>query len=159
MRILVCGGRKFGYANEPKISTDEYRKRMDERYFILSTLESLAIEYSKYYNPDDNWLPSDIEIISGRATGADSVAADWAIVNWCKLHEYPANWSKYGRSAGFIRNAQMLSEGKPDLVVAFPGGKGTAHMIRLAKDVGIKVLEHNFPAAPTNRNPNAEFYV
>jgi len=53
----------------------------------------------------------------------------------------PAEWDKFGRRAGPLRNEQMLREGKPDVVVAFPGGRGTAHMVRIAKEAGIDVLE------------------
>ena len=54
---------------------------------------------------------------------------------------YPADWDTHGRGAGPIRNKQMLEEGKPDLVIAFPGGKGTANMIGQAKEAGIPVRE------------------
>lgn len=128
MKILVCGGRKFG-ANK------------EEYYHILNVLNDLAKKYSKEYKPEENWLPIDITIISGMAKGADSVAANWAIANWAQLEEYPADWDKYGMSAGYKRNMQMLVEGKPDLVVAFPGGKGTANMIKLAEKANIEVLK------------------
>ena len=55
--------------------------------------------------------------------------------------EYPAPWKRFGPSAGGIRNQQMLDEGKPDLVVAFPGGKGTADMVRRAENAGVKVIK------------------
>lgn len=80
-------------------------------------------------------------IISGGARGVDSAAIDWAVVNWCPFKEYKADWQQYGKAAGVIRNRQMLDEGKPDLVVAFPGGKGTAHMVSIAKERGIPVKE------------------
>lgn len=54
---------------------------------------------------------------------------------------YHADWNAHGRSAGPIRNAKMLAEGKPDLVVAFPGGKGTAHMVGIARKAGVPVVE------------------
>jgi hypothetical protein len=41
----------------------------------------------------------------------------------------------------------MLREGKPDLVIAFPGGRGTAHMTRIALEAGLKVIEIAKPAA------------
>ena len=52
---------------------------------------------------------------------------------------YPAQWDVYGRRAGPIRNQEMIDEGKPDGVVAFPGGKGTADMVRRAEAAGLKV--------------------
>lgn len=78
-------------------------------------------------------------IIEGGATGADLLAQAWAIDNEVDCETYFAEWKKHGRAAGAIRNARMLSEGKPDLVVAFPGGKGTADMVRRAQVAGIKV--------------------
>lgn len=147
MRILVCGGRDFGhidrYQQHHEPDAYEVRKAEKEYQFVFSKLQDIAERYSKYYDPDDNWLPSDIEIISGMASGVDSVAVDWATCNWCKWHEYPANWEEYGKRAGYIRNKQMLDEGKPDLVVAFPGGRGTAMMVKLARHAGVEVIEFN----------------
>ena len=54
--------------------------------------------------------------------------------------EYPAEWGKYGRGADYKRNIQMLKEGDPDLVLAFPGGRGTENMIAEAKKAGVPVI-------------------
>ena len=51
---------------------------------------------------------------------------------------FPADWKVRGRAAGHIRNQQMLDEGRPHLVVAFPGGRGTADMVRRARAAGIE---------------------
>lgn len=80
-------------------------------------------------------------IITGGANGADDLAAQWAMRNEVDLDEYHAKWGKYGKAAGPIRNARMLEEGKPDIVIAFPGGKGTADMVRKSKKAGIEVIE------------------
>lgn len=122
-KILVCGGRDY----------NDYDK-------VREVLSKIADENSKEYNPNDNWLPSDIMIISGGARGADTLAIDWAIVNYAQFKEYEADWDKHGKAAGPIRNAEMLKE-VPDLVVAFPGGKGTLDIVTKAKQAGIKVLE------------------
>lgn len=53
---------------------------------------------------------------------------------------YPADWRRDGKSAGYRRNRRMLSEGRPDLVIAFPGGPGTAHMVEIAEKAGVPVL-------------------
>ena len=53
---------------------------------------------------------------------------------------YMADWKRLGRKAGPIRNQRMLVEGKPDLVVAFPGGKGTAGMVTLARNASVEVI-------------------
>jgi len=54
---------------------------------------------------------------------------------------FPPEWKRYGPKAGPIRNKQMLDEGRPDLVVAFPGGNGTNDMVKKAKAAGIEVIE------------------
>jgi hypothetical protein len=85
----------------------------------------------------------DSVIIQGCAKGADEMAWDWAKANAVQYESYPANWNKYGKRAGYIRNVQMLNEGKPDLVIAFPGGKGTQMMINLAEAAGVPVVKIN----------------
>lgn len=89
-----------------------------------------------------DWLP-DVEcIIEGGARGADMLAAGWAqAASGVRLETYPADWKNHGRAAGPIRNRQMLAEGHPDLVIAFPGGRGTADMVEQAKAAGVPVIE------------------
>ena len=79
------------------------------------------------------------EIIHGGARGADRLAGEYARQRGIPCREYPAQWNRYGKSAGYRRNEQMLREGHPDLVVAFPGGRGTAHMINTAREQGYPV--------------------
>lgn len=64
--------------------------------------------------------------------------------NFIRVEEYPADWARFGKSAGYLRNKQMLEEGKPDLVVAFPGGRGTANMIAIAMKAGVKVIDAKY---------------
>lgn len=124
-RVLVTGGRNF------------------ENYVLVrNTLTTIYL-----HRPRDSFV-----LIHGCATGADTLASLWCI-QFNKFMEeevvqelrFPAKWkNKNGvldRSAGSKRNKKMLEEGKPDLVVAFPGGNGTAHMKRIAREAGIKVLE------------------
>ena len=80
-------------------------------------------------------------IIHGGATGADSLADEWAHDYNIPVECYEADWKRWGNSAGPIRNQQMIDEGKPDLVIAFPGGRGTADMVRRAREAGIRVEE------------------
>ena len=104
MRLLVCGGRNF---------SDRLLMRM-----ILDQIDST----------------SGIEVlIHGAAQGADRLAADWAKERGIPGLPFPADWKKYGNSAGPIRNARMLKEGRPDFVVAFPGGDGTLDMVTRAR--------------------------
>lgn len=148
MKILVCGGRKFGRVirtqARPEDEPQETQYRLNEYRFIHSTLAKIVYENSTEYNPNDNWLPTDIVIISGGASGVDSAAIDFAICNYCPFQEYPvalADWQKYGKAAGPRRNQRMLDEGKPDLVLAFPGGAGTADMVRRARQANVTVIE------------------
>jgi hypothetical protein len=111
MRILVCGGR-------------DYTDKMAVWHYLDS------------YGP-----PEITEIVSGMARGVDSFAAEWATKFGFTLHKFPADWSKFGKAAGAIRNQQMLDEGKPDVVIAFPGGTGTADMVKRAKKANVEVIE------------------
>lgn len=117
MRMLVCGGRDFR----------DY-DRMDAE---------LARIIEPYHHRGD-WPPV---VISGGARGADSLAHDWAYRNSFEFLEFPADWEKHGKAAGPIRNQQMIDEAAPDVVVAFPGGRGTADMVRRAKKAGIETIE------------------
>lgn len=112
MRVLVCGGRDFS-----------------DIALVVAALDALHRKRS-----------IDI-IITGGALGADRLGERWAEANGIMWVQYPAQWEVYGKSAGPRRNEQMLREGKPDGVVAFPGGAGTAHMVRIAKAAGVKVWE------------------
>jgi predicted Rossmann-fold nucleotide-binding protein len=87
-----------------------------------------------------SWLGPDL-IIHGGAPGADSLAAEYARETKTPVKAFLADWQTHGRAAGPLRNQQMLDEGKPDLVVAFPGGIGTADMVRRAEAAGVKVQE------------------
>jgi hypothetical protein len=83
------------------------------------------------------------EIISGGARGADRVAEVWAKSNSVPITVFTPDWEKYGRSAGILRNNQMLDT-NPDLVLAFWDGlsKGTKHTIDEARrrDMRVEVI-------------------
>lgn len=115
-RVLVCGGRD--YANHD---------RVHEALDLLHDADTI------------------VAIIHGGASGADAFAEHWALTHfdWESIDciAFPADWKEHGRAAGPIRNARMLHEGKPDLVVAFPGGRGTADCVGRARELGIDVLE------------------
>lgn len=78
-------------------------------------------------------------VLHGAATGADSLADRWARQQLIAQTRFAADWDAHGKAAGPIRNQQMLDEGRPDLVIAFPGGRGTADMMRRAKDKGVEI--------------------
>lgn len=115
MRVLVCGDRNW-----------------TDKQLIISQLTRL------------NEVQGIDVVIEGEARGADSLGRDVAleILN-VPVKRYPAQWDKYGKAAGMIRNQQMLTEGKPDWVIAFHDdiehSKGTGDMIKRAKRAGIPV--------------------
>ena len=86
-------------------------------------------------------LSKDTIIIEGEANGADKIAREEAEKLGMNVERYPAEWDKYGRAAGPIRNTEMREKGKPDKVVAFHNdiskSKGTKNMIEQAKKFGI----------------------
>ncbi|MFA5766445.1 MAG: DUF2493 domain-containing protein [Candidatus Paceibacterota bacterium] len=80
-------------------------------------------------------------LIHGDAAGADTLAGSWAKDRGIPTIAIPADWQRLGRRAGPIRNRVMLEQCSPDLVIAFPGGRGTRDMIRISKAAGIEVIE------------------
>ena len=111
MNVLVCGGRNYA---------DKTR--------VFSVLDALHKDYTLTC------------VIHGNASGADSLADHWAAINGVQPVRCPAQWEYRGREAGPMRNRAMLTL-EPRMVVAFPGGAGTAHMVRIAKRAGIHVME------------------
>jgi hypothetical protein len=87
----------------------------------------------------DIWGPT--FIIHGGARGADALAANWAAKRGVPTRCFPADWHTHGKSAGIKRNRQMLIEGRPDWVLAFPGGAGTANMCAQATQHGVPVVQ------------------
>ncbi len=86
-------------------------------------------------------------VISGAARGADHIAARVAFEEGFDVVEFPAQWKKFGRKAGPIRNQQMLDEGKPTFVFAFSldilQSKGTLDMVTRATQAGVPVVLFN----------------
>lgn len=80
------------------------------------------------------------EVIHGAARGADALAANWAVRRGVPHRPFPADWHRHGKAAGAKRNRRMLAEGKPDFVLAFPGGAGTADMVQAALHAGVPTV-------------------
>ena len=72
------------------------------------------------------------------------MAGRYARENDIPCRDFPAEWQRYGRSAGYRRNQRMLDERKPDLVVAFPGGRGTENMVKISRQQGfdVNIIDH-----------------
>ena len=87
----------------------------------------------------------DIVIVSGTARGADTLGERYARERGYAVEQYPADWQREGKAAGFIRNAQMASVA--DALIAFWDGqsRGTAHMIELARkhELQVRVVPFN----------------
>jgi len=129
MRILVCGGRDFGnYKKYPQLST-EWKRKKSESAFIWRELT----RYTQH-------LSESLIIISGCATGADENAQAWAKASGHGRMLFRAEWDKYGNAAGPIRNKQMMVNGKPEIVIAFPGGKGTKNMLSIARKNKLQII-------------------
>lgn len=78
-------------------------------------------------------------IVHGGADGADRLAGEWAISRMIPEIIVPAQWKGYGKSAGPVRNRWMIDFTKVDTVIAFPGGRGTANMVDLARQFGLSL--------------------
>jgi hypothetical protein len=130
MRVLVCGGRMYGRVADdcpPELLAQERERAGRERVTLYRYLDRHKAEISV--------------VIHGGANGADEWADKWAADRIVPQHSFKADWKAHGRAAGPIRNQRMIDEGKPDLVIAFPGGRGTADMVRRAQAAGIETRE------------------
>jgi len=86
-------------------------------------------------------------VIEGGANGADSLALEAAEAFDVRVQSFPAEWDKYGKAAGPIRNTRMLNEGKPDLVIAFhddlQNSRGTLDMVNQTQKRKIPLKVYN----------------
>lgn len=102
MKLIVCGGREDADGNE-----------YNDYHAMRKAIELLKPTH----------------IAHGAAKGADRVADEVAMHMRIPVRRFPADWKQLGRSAGMIRNGQMLKHFAPDAVLAAPGGNGTGNMI------------------------------
>lgn len=116
-KVLICGSRFY----------TDYKK-------ILQYVRSLK----------DTAIHENIVIVAGGAMGADTLAVKAAVSCGFSFREYPAQWEKYGKKAGPIRNQTMLDMEKPDIVAAFheaiESSKGTKDMVSRARKSGVPVV-------------------
>ena len=117
MKVLVCGGRDYDKGSK------------------------VFIELDAVFLARDRANDEKIIVINGGATGADKFAREWSRIHFQPRITVPANWTLHGKRAGPIRNSEMLRDYRPDLVLAFPGGKGTADMVKKARAAGVEVKE------------------
>lgn len=120
IRIIIAGTRDFN------------------RYDILEPEAADFVDEFKNCNPE-----CIITIVSGGARGADLLGERFAKEHGFKLVRFPADWKKYGKHAGPIRNRKLLNYAKEEtgVLLAFWDRKsrGARNMIDIAKDAGIIV--------------------
>lgn len=117
MRLLICGGRDL----------DEIKAH------------GVILEWIAYGSLNQKW---GIEhIIQGGQRGGDRAGRTVADILDIPQTEFPADWKRYGKAAGMIRNRLMLTSGQPDAILALSGGTGTANMIKIGREAGIPVFE------------------
>lgn len=117
-KVLVCGGREYN---------DQ------ERLFkVLDKALEAATSAGRTFT-----------LVHGGARGADSLSGLWASMrkDSVEVRVYEADWDTYGRAAGAIRNQKMLTSENPDVIIAFKGGNGTAHMMKIGRKAGVAVCE------------------
>lgn len=113
MRVLVCGGRDWRDAE-----------------LVEKVLDSLHAARGPF-----------VRLIHGGARGVDRIAGRWARKNGVLEWDFLPEWHRAGTLDGAARNQLMIAEGAPDLVVAFPGGLGTADMLERARAAEVEVIE------------------
>ena len=117
--VVIAGGRDFNDYELLKRKCDYYLKnKVDQGYTIV--------------------------IVSGQARGADALGERYAKERNYQISSHPADWDRYGKSAGYRRNVNMANIS--NALIAFWDGKslGTGHMIQIAKDKGLLVRVVNY---------------
>lgn len=109
IRVCICGGRDYFDRN---------------RVFEV-------LDYTYEHRP--------FILISGGATGADTLGIQWASQSGVPVEVFAADWQQHGRAAGPIRNRKMIESGI-DVLIAFPGGPGTADMVKQCRQKQIEVV-------------------
>lgn len=110
MRVIICGGR-------------DYRLTHADTTWLRTLQCALPIT----------------EVVLGRGRGCDQDAEWWAHQHYLPVTLFPAEWERYGRAAGPIRNQQMVEYAEG--CIAFPGGRGTADCLHRAQAAGLPVWE------------------
>jgi hypothetical protein len=129
MKVIICGGRGYTLSASDR-----------------QTLTALHAQYAFSV------------VLSGGARGADAGGEAWAAAAGMPVQRLPADWKTYGRGAGLRRNHDLVAHcaaGSPGMVVAFPGGTGTRHCVRLAEQAGLRVLRVGWTGEPAIPHPDS----
>ena len=89
------------------------------------------------------WVPSCI--ISGTARGADTFGEQWGEARGITIYQFPAEWDKYGKSAGYKRNENMAKHAQALVAIWDGESRGTKHMIDIAKKEGLQSFVYIIP--------------
>lgn len=120
---------------------------MKEVKIVLVTGSREWTDTAKIYAALQKHLGNEIQAILVHGdcpTGADAIANSWAQSQpGIAVDAQPANWERFGRSAGPRRNQAMVDRGA-DICLAFPKGqsRGTRHCMRAAEKAGIPVINY-----------------
>ncbi len=131
--MIVCGGTKFNDRTAAYAGLDGHLQQHLDTGSVL-------------------------EVIQGGAGGADRLAADWAKSKGAIQTPMKVNFSKHGYAGIEILNHDMAARlearrdqaGATTMVIGMPGGKGTAHMLRTARERGLDVLNIAAPSAASS---------
>lgn len=115
MKLIIAGGRHFD----------------DAKYMLNCLIGEEEIMKCAYVGT--------LQIVSGTAPGADTLGEAWGKAHGCDILRFPADWARYKRGAGPIRNAEMAKEA--DALALFPGDRGTQSMFNEATKAGIKIYD------------------
>ena len=117
IKVIVCGGRDFS---------------------DLGLMTQILNHYIGGY------AKTKVELVSGGARGADTLAIDYGAINHIPINVYYADWNRHGKRAGYLRNAKMAQVATH--CIAFWDGKshGTKHMIDLARKNSLLTLVINY---------------
>jgi hypothetical protein len=110
MKLIISGGRN-------------YVPKFEDRKIIASVVQRFGVT----------------EILSGGSPGADAMGERYARCNGIPVGVFPADWSRYGKRAGPIRNERMAL--RADIVLLFPGDSETADMKKKASFYKLKIIE------------------
>jgi hypothetical protein len=85
------------------------------------------------------------KVLCGGARGVDLAGKMWAQAHAIPVGDYPADWARYGKAAGAMRNIEMAKNADALIAVWDGESRGTKHMIRIATERGLKVFVHRVP--------------
>lgn len=129
-RVLVTGGRNYG-RKWTGTQWDEDERQIDRLFAVLDKALRAATLAGKSFT-----------LIHGGARGADSLSHEWAASRQVSdVRVYKADWRTHRKAAGPIRNKKMFTSERPCVIIAFEGGNGTAHMMKIGREAGVPVYE------------------